>query len=241
MRIGPPVSEPSAPKHNPAASAAPDPPLATEALLGRVLEQEIRVDGDAVAANADAGRVEVILAPSNPQVLYASVTNMNPSPGNLLGFYKSGDGGKNWAPLNGTPDYCQPQCWYNNVLAVDPTTPDVIYAGGVGLYRSTDGGVSWSSASNGLHVDHHALAYDKNGTRLYDGNDGGMWSTTTPRAASVARPRQTSTGSTSTPSLIPRLDKFLRSSATERRCFSKNTTCRAPRLSASMPTAPVPA
>lgn len=39
------------------------------------------------------------------------------------------------------------------VLAVDPTTPTTLYAaaaGGGGVFKSTDGGASWASASNGI-------------------------------------------------------------------------------------------
>ncbi len=135
----------------------------------------------------NSGRIELALAPSNPLILYASVTNNNPSPGNLLGFYTSIDGGQNWRPLANTPDYCQPQCWYNNVLAVDPTSPNIVYAGGIELYRSTDGGQSWSDAGSGaLHVDHHALGYTAGGAQLYDANDGGVWSTSSSRATPLA-------------------------------------------------------
>jgi uncharacterized protein (TIGR03437 family) len=134
---------------------------------------------------ANSGRIELALAPSNPQILFASVTNFNPSPGNLLGLYKSSDGGQNWTLLPNTPDYCSAQCWYNNVLAVDPTNPSIVYAGGIGLYRSIDGGQSWSEIGGAMHVDHHALGYTAGGAQLYDGNDGGMWVTNAPRASNL--------------------------------------------------------
>src|SRR5262249_16904894 len=36
-------------------------------------------------------------------------------------------------------------------LAVDPTTPHIVYAGtGVGVYRTNDGGATWSAANTGL-------------------------------------------------------------------------------------------
>jgi uncharacterized protein (TIGR03437 family) len=136
---------------------------------------------------ANSGRIELAMAPSNPLILYASVTNNNPSPGNLLGFYTSTDGGQNWTMLTSTPDYCQPQCWYDNALAVDPTNPSIVYAGGIELYRTTNGGQSWSEVDQGeLHVDHHALAYSSGGAQLYDANDGGVWMTSAPRAASLS-------------------------------------------------------
>jgi uncharacterized protein (TIGR03437 family) len=134
---------------------------------------------------ASSGRIEIAMSPSNPLVLYVSVTNYNGSPGNLLGFYTSTNGGQTWTQLN-TPDYCQPQCWYDNALAVDPTDPKIVYAGGIELYRTTNGGQSWSVADAGvLHVDHHALGYTAGGVQLYDANDGGVWITSAPRATNL--------------------------------------------------------
>ncbi len=138
-------------------------------------------------ALASSGRIEIALAPSNPLVLYVSVTNNNPSPGNLLGFYTSPDGGQNWSRLPNTPDYCQPQCWYGNALAVDPTNPAIVYAGGIELWRTINGGQSWTTVDQGqLHVDHHALAYTAGGATLFDANDGGVWSTAAPRATQLS-------------------------------------------------------
>src|SRR5207249_4273751 len=47
------------------------------------------------------------------------------------------------------------------------------------VLESSDGGASWSDITigadgNGVHVDHHALAFDASG-KLLDGNDGGVW------------------------------------------------------------------
>lgn len=88
------------------------------------------------------------------------------------------------------------QGWYANVLAVDPLNPDRLFAGGIDIYRSDDGGRSWGIAShwwphtgNSLpqspayaHADQHALVFDPayDGTtnrRLYAGNDGGVFAT----------------------------------------------------------------
>ena len=63
--------------------------------------------------------------------------------------------------------------WYCNVLAVDPVDPDVLWAGGVDLFRSDDGGRSWGLASywwsrtsdSFVHADQHALAFHPD----YDG------------------------------------------------------------------------
>jgi photosystem II stability/assembly factor-like uncharacterized protein len=135
------------------------------------------------------GRIEIAIAPSNPQVLYAGVTRIDSSSSQddtLLGFYKSTDGGVNWTQLTNTPDYCAQQCSYDHIVRVHPNDANVVYVGGAAsnyLQRSTNGGVSWtdirtSSTGVPVHVDQHVMAFGFNGTtatRLYLGNDGGVW------------------------------------------------------------------
>ncbi len=63
-----------------------------------------------------------------------------------------------------------------NALAVDPQTPDIIYAGtGGGVFKSTDGGASWSAINNGLTNTYvNALALDpQTPTIIYAGTGGG--------------------------------------------------------------------
>lgn len=86
--------------------------------------------------------------------------------------------------------------WYVNVIAVDPKSPDRVWAGGVDLFRSDDGGRTWGPASywwtspsdsSFVHADMHAIvfhpAYDgeSNQTMLI-GNDGGIARTDNARA-----------------------------------------------------------
>lgn len=71
------------------------------------------------------------------------------------------------------------QGWYDNTVAIDPVDPDIVWVGGILLYRSDDGGTSWGRGPN-IHPDHHVLMFDPgfDGTsnqRLYDGQDGGVY------------------------------------------------------------------
>ncbi len=123
----------------------------------------------------NAGRIALAQAPSRPATLYAAIADLATSnSGGLLGIFKTTDGGQNWIKLQ-APNYCGPQCWYNLVLSVSPINPDVVYAGGVSMIRSLDGGNQWSTVGQ-IHVDQHALAWAPGAKRLYIGNDGGAYS-----------------------------------------------------------------
>jgi photosystem II stability/assembly factor-like uncharacterized protein len=68
-------------------------------------------------------------------------------------------------------------------LAIDPTNPQVLYAGtdGDGVFKTTDGGASWSAASSGLTYFYIlSLAIDPTNPQvLYAGTDGcGVFKTT---------------------------------------------------------------
>ena len=86
--------------------------------------------------------------------------------------------------------------WYTNVIAVDPVSPGILWAGGVDLFRSDDGGRNWGLVSYwwnsppSLHADQHALTfhpdYDGNSNQtLFVGGDGGVWRTDNARAKSA--------------------------------------------------------
>jgi photosystem II stability/assembly factor-like uncharacterized protein len=143
------------------------------------------------------GRVELAIAPSNPDVLYASFQippNGGGSNTGLLGLYRTDNA---WAATptwikvptdaannsrTGNGGYCGPgKCGYTHTLSVDPDDADALYVGGsYGLFHCSDCRVAptWTDiASNvGVHPDHHALAWA--GNRLVDGTDGGVYSTT---------------------------------------------------------------
>jgi hypothetical protein len=134
----------------------------------------------------NAARIALALAPSSPATLYAGIADTG---GNLLGLFKTADGGAHWARLASAPDYCDQQCWYDNVIAVQPTNANVVFAGGAyftTLVRTLDGGTTWSTLQSAqsfavVHPDVHALTFSGDGTTLYLGSDGGAY-----RATAVA-------------------------------------------------------
>lgn len=81
------------------------------------------------------------------------------------------------------------QGWYDNVIAVDPVNPNVVWAGGVDLWRSDNGGVDWGAAgywwfTKGVdpeyhHADQHGIVFHPNydGTSnkvMFSASDGGV-------------------------------------------------------------------
>lgn len=132
--------------------------------------------------NAGAMVDALAIDPFNASIVYT---------GTFGGLAKTSDGGFTWQYLS--------DAWSSqsvSVIAVDPNASNAVYAGtgredygpySVGLYRSFDGGVTWSSplGSNcfaGTYV--RAIAIDSNAsgtelnTTLYVGNTSGLWRST---------------------------------------------------------------
>lgn len=120
------------------------------------------------------GRVTVALAPSDPQRLYALLTNPSDANGGgatMRGIFRSDDGGASWN-AQPNPNIQSTYGWYLSVISVRPTSADTVFLGGLSLVRSTGGGSAWSTVTP-PHVDLHALAWDAGG-RLWAGDDGGV-------------------------------------------------------------------
>ncbi len=111
----------------------------------------------------DSGAIgRLAVDPTNSQHLFAAVAGHLYNRGGERGVYETTDGGTSWNQvLAGDTDTTGAAD-----LAIDPTNPNRVFAamwdhfrepdlrtyGGVGsgLYRSTDGGTSWSRLTNGL-------------------------------------------------------------------------------------------
>lgn len=139
------------------------------------------------------GRATIALAPSASSTLYVQIQNSSAAAfGTLLGIYKSVDALTTWTKLS-IPISTQwgNALWYDNPIIVSPTDPNIVVAGGLLIYRSLDGGVTWSEPSqlgpNGsyLHVDEHVFAFTPDGATLYIGGDGGIYNTADISAARV--------------------------------------------------------
>src|SRR5919108_6235395 len=80
------------------------------------------------------------------------------------------------------PSGWRSQGFYDNTIAVDPRDPNIVWAGGIHLYRSSDGGRTWGRTSLFLHADQHLIvfhpAYDGGSNQtMFVTNDGGIYRT----------------------------------------------------------------
>ncbi len=123
------------------------------------------------------GRMGVAVAPSSPNIVYVVAADET---GYYKGFYKSEDNGDSWisstnSNLFDTYFYSSYGWWFGK-LTVDPQDSDKVYAMGLALYKSNNGGQSWQETSNNAHLDQHALyIHPTNPDTMVLGNDGGIY------------------------------------------------------------------
>ncbi len=161
---------------------------------------------DTGITTASGRTIALALAASNHNVLYSKVENA--SNGRLLGVYKTttagetpSGGGNAWSALAGASVMddsifaggASGYSWYNSVLEVDPANDAIVFAGGMNIFRTADGGTTWSNVSVGtdatyplsVHADQHAVAFDPTNSKVvFTGNDGGIDRTTDTSLAS---------------------------------------------------------
>ena len=148
---------------------------------------------------------KIIVHPEDPNTLWVASQGPLWSPGGERGLFKTTDGGKTW---ENTLDINE---WTGVTdLVIDPTNPDILYAAswqkhrnvaaligggpGTSLYKSVNGGDSWSKIDKGLpgsnkgkiglaispmqpNVLYAAVELDKRAGAVYRSeNSGGSWS-----------------------------------------------------------------
>jgi photosystem II stability/assembly factor-like uncharacterized protein len=84
------------------------------------------------------GRMGVAVAPSDPGRVYAIVDAKDG------GLYRSDDAGASWRRTDNEARIWG-RGWYFGVVAVDPSNPDVVYVSNTTIYKSVDGGKSFTA------------------------------------------------------------------------------------------------
>lgn len=136
----------------------------------------------------DVGRIGLAISPSRPSTIHAQIGSGSALGYVGLGWYRSTDGGTTWSRRDaGTTTFRDAFggfCWYFGENGVNPTNPDHVYALGVSMLQSFDGGTNWAVVGATMHVDHHALWFDTaTPGRYLVGGDGGVYWTTNGGAA----------------------------------------------------------
>ncbi|MGH7601802.1 MAG: WD40/YVTN/BNR-like repeat-containing protein, partial [bacterium] len=121
---------------------------------------------DPAQPNQGYNRIELALAPSTPDVLYASFSygqkqgdTINLLNSGMLGVWKTNNGGQSWTQVTTPKSTAQrnlddnlttplgQQGYYDNSIIVHPNDPNTVFVAGLDIYKSTDGGNTWAQKS----------------------------------------------------------------------------------------------
>lgn len=132
----------------------------------------------------DTGAIDLILDPSNPDVIYASLLQLRRFPwgftsaGPGTGLFKSTDGGDHWTELTGNPGL--PDGLKGRIgITVSPVQANRVWAiidaelGKKGVFRSDDGGATWTRTNEEADLTqrpwyyHHIFADPQDANTVY--------------------------------------------------------------------------
>jgi photosystem II stability/assembly factor-like uncharacterized protein len=118
--------------------------------------------------------------PLSPSIMYAFVA----VDCNVSQLYRSADGGNSWSWINSS--FGSNQCGYNMAVEMHPVIPDIIFAGTLSLYKSTDRGNNFPTEIIPYHSDIHDIAFNpKNPNELMVATDGGVAKSTNAGASYI--------------------------------------------------------
>lgn len=114
------------------------------------------------------GKLGVAVSPARSGRVWTLIEAM----GDKTGLYRSDDYGARWTKVSSNRDLMHRPWYYTHVFA-DTCDADTVYVLNLQMWKSTDGGVSYSEIMT-PHGDNHDLWIDPiNPNRMVQGNDGG--------------------------------------------------------------------
>ncbi|MGA9115519.1 MAG: hypothetical protein WB626_01975 [Bacteroidota bacterium] len=126
-------------------------------------------------------RMQIALSTGTPSTIYGLVWT-TPGGAGTATLYKSTNDGTNWSSTGSS--FSTAQGFYDLMVAVNPSNVNEVYVGMEELFRSTDGGSSFSYVggaywSQTMHVDFHIMGFaPSNALYRYVGCDGGIYRST---------------------------------------------------------------
>jgi photosystem II stability/assembly factor-like uncharacterized protein len=121
-------------------------------------------------SNENAGAVDVILDPENPDIIYTATWNVRRTPydfssgGEGSALWKSNDGGKTWNELSKNEGFPEGTLGIIGVT-VSPVNPErlwtIVEADKGGIYRSDDGGKTWENTNSDRNLRQRAWYYSR--------------------------------------------------------------------------------
>ncbi|HEY2615718.1 MAG TPA: glycosyl hydrolase [Acetobacteraceae bacterium] len=114
------------------------------------------------------GKLGVSVSPAKAGRVWALIETI----GDRTGLYRSDDYGARWTNVSSNRDLMHRPWYYTHVFA-DTRDPETVYVANLQMWKSTDGGTSFTDIMT-PHGDNHDLWIDPvNPNRMVQGNDGG--------------------------------------------------------------------
>lgn len=128
-----------------------------------------------------SGRLVLGTSIANPEIVYILSANTSANDYAFQGLYKSLDSGNTFTKTINTTNIMESnQAWFDLALEVSPTNAEELYMGCLNIWKSTNGGNSFSRKNNWstnnaayTHADIHTIKFF--GNKLLTGTDGGIY------------------------------------------------------------------
>ncbi|HWY10769.1 MAG TPA: PKD domain-containing protein [Bacteroidia bacterium] len=132
--------------------------------------------------NSSFKQIRIAVTAADANYLYVAGTDAADAFGGLA---RSTNSGATFTVMSTTPNILGGnQGWYDLDVASSPANRDEVIVGGIDLWKSTNGGATWTQLTAAytfgppyIHPDQHNVVY-MNGTNIWAANDGGIYRTT---------------------------------------------------------------